>query len=105
MKPFQIFLFPFCAFLPLASAQTATYNNSNQNVTLTGLGGSGGVGQASVKWGNCAYNGSSTQCTVTAPYTGVGGGGTISLVFAYPGNGSSPFLTNSISPGSNYVTF
>lgn len=91
--------------LPMASAQTATYTSSTQNVTLTGLGGSGGVGQSSVQWGTCAYNGTNTQCTVTAPYTGVGGGGTISIVLSYRGNGSTPFLANSISAGSNYVTF
>ena len=95
-----------CAtYLPYATAQTATYTSSNQNVILTGLGGSGGVGQSSVQWGNCLYNGSQTNCTVTAPYTGVGGGGTISIVFSYPGNGKSPFLANSISAGSDLITF
>src|ERR1035438_6795204 len=106
MKPITITAFTLCAvFLPFASAQTATYTNSNQNVTMTGLGGSGGVGQTSVIWGNCVYNGTNTECTVTAPYTGVGGGGTINMVLAYKGNGSSPFLANSTSAGSNYVTF
>ena len=93
------------ALLPSASAQTATYTNSSQMVTLTGLGGSGGVGQSRVTWGNCAYDGTNTKCTVTAPYTGVGGGGTISMVLAYKGNGISPFTANSISPGSDYITF
>jgi uncharacterized protein (TIGR03437 family) len=91
--------------MPFASAQTATYTSSNQNVTMTGLGGSGGVGQTSVIWGNCVYNGTNTQCTVTAPYTGVGGGGTIDILFSYPGNGKNPLLANSISPGSIYVSF
>jgi len=96
----------FCAaFLPSAPAQTATYTNSNQAVTLTGLGGSGGVGQSRVTWGNCAYDGTNTKCTVTAPYAGVAGGGTISMVLAYKGNGISPFTANSISPGSDLVTF
>lgn len=92
-------------FLPRASAVTATYTASNQTVTLTGLGGTGGVGQSSVSWGTCAYDGSKTNCTVTAPYTGVGGGGTISIVFSYSGNGPSPFTANSIAPGSNLITF
>ena len=107
MKPIAIALFLFCvAFLPpRASAVTATYTDSSQNVTLTGLGGSGGVGQSSVNWGTCAYDGTNTNCTVTAPYTGVGGGGTISIVLSYRGNGPSPFLANSISPGSNQITF
>src|ERR1019366_10643894 len=99
--PLPLFLFGV-AFLPTASGQTATYTNSNQAVTLTGLGGSAGVGQSRVGWGSCVYDGTNTKCTVTAPYTGVGGGGTISMVLAYKGNGISPFTANSISPGSDY---
>jgi len=106
MKLITVFTLVFCAvFLPFASAQTATYSNSSQNVIATGLGGSNGVGQTSVSWGNCAFNGNNTVCTVSAPYTGVGGGGTINIVFSYAGNGTSPLLANSISPGSNLVTF
>jgi uncharacterized protein (TIGR03437 family) len=97
----------FCAaLLPPASAQTATYTNSNQAVTLTGLGGgNNGWGQSRVTWGNCAYNGTNTVCTVTAPYTGVGGGGTINMVLTNGGNGISPWTANPISAGSNYITF
>ena len=106
MKSIAIPVFLFCvAFLPSASGQTATYTSSNQPVTLTGLGGSGGVGQSSVSWGTCNFDGTNTKCTVTAPYTGVGLGGTISLVLAYRGNGPSPFTANSISPGSDFITF
>ncbi len=109
MKNITLALFTLClaGLAPGVWGQTptATYTNSYQTVTLTGLGGSNGVGQTSVDWGTCAYDGTNTNCTVTAPYTGVGGGGTISIVFSYPGNGPSPFLANSISPGSNYVTF
>jgi uncharacterized protein (TIGR03437 family) len=106
MRLLAIPVFLFCvAFLPPASGQTATYTSSNQPVTLTGLGGSGGVGQSSVKWGNCIYDGTNTNCTVTAPYTGVGGGGMISMVLAYKGNGPSAFTANSISPGSDFITF
>jgi len=107
MKSIGIPLFLFCvAFLsPRAWAVTATYTNSTQNVTLTGLGGSGGTGQSRVDWGTCAYDGTNTNCTVSAPYTGVGGGGTISIVLSYRGNGISPWTANSISPGSNLVTF
>jgi uncharacterized protein (TIGR03437 family) len=92
-------------FLPAAFGQTATYSSSNQVVTLTGLGGSGGVGQSSVTWGTCAFDGANTNCTVTAPYTGVGGGGTISIVLSYRGNGPSPITANSISAGSSLITF
>ena len=98
-------LFCVAFFSPRASAVTATYMNSSQNVTLTGLGGSGGVGQSRVEWGACAYDGTNTNCTVSAPYTGVGGGGTISIVLSYRGNGISPFTANSVSPGSNLITF
>ena len=106
-KPVGITLFLLCvAFLsPRAWGVTATYTNSSQNVTLTGLGGSGGVGQSQVTWGICAYDGTNTNCTVSAPYTGVGGGGTISIVLSYRGDGTSPFTANSISPGSNMITF
>jgi uncharacterized protein (TIGR03437 family) len=107
MRPIAIALFLFCvAFLsPLARGVTATYTTSSQNVTLTGLGGSGGVGQSRVDWGTCVYDGTNTNCTVSAPYTGVGGGGTISMVLSYRGNGTSPFTANSISPGSDLITF
>jgi uncharacterized protein (TIGR03437 family) len=107
MKTIGTSLFLFCVSVltPRASAVTATYTNSTQTVTLTGLGGSSGVGQSSVTWGTCAFDGTNTNCTVSAPYTGVGGGGTISMVLSYAGNGPSPFLANSISPGSSQITF
>jgi uncharacterized protein (TIGR03437 family) len=91
--------------LPAVFGQTATYSSSNQVVTMTGLGGSGGVGQSSVNWGTCAFDGTNTNCTITAPYTGVGGGGTISIVLSYRGNGPSPITANSTSAGSDLVTF
>ncbi|HLY18801.1 MAG TPA: hypothetical protein VKR61_16330 [Bryobacteraceae bacterium] len=94
----------FCSHAS-AAAVTATYTNSNQNVTLTGLGGTGGVGQSSVEWGACSFDGTNTNCIVTAPYTGVGGGGTITITLSYGGNGPSPFLANSTSPGSDLITF
>src|SRR5580700_245524 len=91
----SLFVFYVACVSPRASAVTATYTNSTQTVTLTGLGGSGGVGQSSVEWGTCAFDGTNTNCTVSAPYTGVGGGGTISIVLSYAGNGPSPFTANS----------
>src|SRR5580698_2365090 len=107
MKPIAIFLslLYVAVFSPHASAVTATYTNSTQSVTLTGLGGSAGVGQSRVEWGDCAYDGTNTNCTVSAPYTGVGGRGTISMVLSYRGNGISPFTANSVSAGSNMITF
>lgn len=85
-------------------AQTATYTNSSQLVTLTGLGGANGVGKSRLDWGKCAFDGTNTKCTVSAPYSGVGGGGTISIVFTYAGSGTSPFTANSTSPGADTVT-
>ena len=86
-------------------AQTATYTTSRQVVKMTGLGGTNGIGHSKVDWGNCAFDGVNTKCTVTAPYTGVGGGGTISLILTYAGNGTSPFTADAIAPGSDLVTF
>ena len=106
MRLITITSFLFCvAFMARVSGQTATYTNSNQIVTLTGLGGSGGVGQSRVDWGTCVFDGTNTNCTITAPYTGVGGGGVISIVLAYKGAGISPWTANSISPGSDLITF
>ena len=106
MRLFVVSSLLFCGVVaPPAPAQTATYTTSNQSVKLTGLGGSAGVGQSRVDWGTCAYDGANTKCTVTAPYTGVGGGGTISMTLEYRGNGPSPFTANSIGAGSDYVTF
>ena len=106
MKSIPVLLFSLYSLSSsIAPAQTAVYTTSQQKVSLTGLGGSGGVGQSRVDWGNCVFDGTNTNCTITAPYTGVGGGGTISLVLAYAGSGPSPFTANSISPGSDLVTF
>lgn len=103
--PVSIICVAFFSTNASAATPTATYSNSNQTLTLTGLGGSGGVGQVRPSWGTCAYDGTHTNCTITAPYTGVGGGGTISMILTYLGNGVTPFLLNSISPGSNLVSF
>ena len=87
-----------------ASADVATFGNSSQTVTLTGIGGNGqGEGQSNVVWGSCAPSGANTQCTISAPYTGTGGGGTISLVVTYPGSGPAPLTATSITPGGDYV--
>jgi hypothetical protein len=100
-----LLLFLSSFFSSLAPAQTAVYTTSQQKVTLTGLGGSPGARQSRVDWGTCLFDGTNTNCTISAPYTGVGGGGTISVVLAYSGSGPSPFTANSISAGSDLVTF
>ncbi|MEO8660715.1 MAG: hypothetical protein ABI693_19755 [Bryobacteraceae bacterium] len=106
MKQTVLLLLASAAVLPSSAlAVTATYATSNQTVVLTGLGGSAGVGKSRVTWGTCAFDGSNTTCTFTAPYTGVGGGGTLSAVLTYSGNGESPLTATSISPGNNQIFF
>ena len=92
-------------FAPLACADVVTYSTSSQTVTLTGLGvNSSGQGQSRVSWGACNFDGANTTCTVSAVYTGLGGGA-ISMILAYPGNGQSPLTAISQTPGSNLVFF
>ncbi len=96
-------LAPLCQW---ASAAVATYTPSAQTVTLTGLGvDSQGRGQTRVTWGACAFDGSLTKCLVTAPYTGVGSGGTVNFLLTYPGNGLSPLNTVARTPGASEVFF
>jgi uncharacterized protein (TIGR03437 family) len=100
----------FCIALlsPRASANVATFTNSTQNVTFTGLGGNvQNEGVSSVIWGTCVFDGKNTKCTVTAPFTGVGNGGIMTLLVSYPGNGANPLTatSNSVgSPGDNLIT-
>ena len=92
-------------FAPLAHADVVTYSTSSQTVTLTGLGvNSSGQGQSRVSWGACNFDGATTTCTVSAVYTGLGGGA-ISMILAYPGNGQSPLTAISQTPGSSLVFF
>jgi uncharacterized protein (TIGR03437 family) len=57
-----------------------------------------------VNWGSCAYDGTSTTCTVSGPYTGFGAGGTYAFVITYPGNGPFPLIAV-FPPGSNFFSF
>lgn len=95
------------AFLSFpASAVTATFTSSAQTVTLTGLGIINGIPEALVKWGSCAYTSPNTVCTVSAPYSGVGGPGTINLVLTYAGSAAvSPFTANYNNPAVNQFQF
>ena len=99
--------FFFCAaFLsPSASAVTATFITSNEVVTFTGLGGNNGNGSSRVGWGACAFDGTDTTCTVSATYTGIGGGGTLASVLTYRGNGLSPLTALPTMPGGDRITF
>jgi uncharacterized protein (TIGR03437 family) len=94
-------------FAPHASAYVATFGPTNQNITLTGLGSNAtGEGQDSTTWGSCVFSSGLTTCTVTAPFAGFGGGGTIAWVLTYQGNGASPLLTGSLTPGDdNFAPF
>jgi uncharacterized protein (TIGR03437 family) len=99
-----VFVFAVAVFSPRASAGVASFGPSNQNVTFTGLGGNAqGEGRSRVTWGSCVFDGTNTKCSVSAPFTGVGGG-TISLVVAYSGNGASPLTATSISAGNNLIS-
>ena len=82
-----------------ALASVATLGPTNQNILLTGLG----AGQYRVTWGSCVFSGGITTCTVTAPFTGVGNGGTVAFVLVYQGNGLSPLTTGSQVPGQDQL--
>jgi uncharacterized protein (TIGR03437 family) len=60
---------------------------------LTGIGpNAAGQGQSKMTWGTCAYDGTTTTCNLTFPYTGLGAGGTATFTVSYPGNGAFPLL-------------
>ena len=86
-------LFCLVAAMPPASATIATLGQSKQPFTLTGIGAnSSGQGQAKMTWGSCAFDGTNTNCTLSGPFTGFGGGGTYSFLITYPGNGAFPLI-------------
>jgi uncharacterized protein (TIGR03437 family) len=92
----------FAAWVP-AHAQTAniTLGQSTQTITLTGLGpDSKGNGRSTLTWGDCSFDGTNTNCTLSGSFTGLGPGGTWDLSLTYPGNGPSP-ATAITAPGSN----
>ena len=101
-----VFLFSVAFFSPRASASVASFATTDQNISFTGLGGNAiGEGQSRVTWGTCVFDGTNTKCTVSATFTGLGGGGTISTVLTYAGNGPSPLTATSITPGGDLITF
>src|ERR1700722_9835752 len=80
-------------------------NQSNQNFVLTGEGPNAqGDGVSQVTYGDCSFDGTNTNCTLSGSFTGLGPGGTYSFVLSYPGNGPSP-LTAITAPGSDLFTF
>lgn len=104
MKRMAVWIY-LCSIAPLASASVAILGQSSQNITFASLGSNfGGEGQSSVTWGSCAFSGTTTKCNVSGSYTGIGQGGTYSLLLTYPGNGPTPLQATSISPGNDLVT-
>ncbi len=95
-------LFLYCSLMaPAASATVISFGPINQKLTFTGLGPNAqGLGVSRVTWGTCTFASNITTCTVTAPFTGLGGG-TISMVVTYQGNGPSPLTATSVTPGSD----
>ncbi len=78
-----------------------TLGQSNETFQLTGIGPNGaGQGQSNMQWGNCSYDGTNTNCTLSGTYTGFGNGGSYSFVLSYPGNGAFPLIAIT-APGSN----
>jgi uncharacterized protein (TIGR03437 family) len=85
----------------LPASAIVTLGQSTQTFGITGLGpNSSGQGQSTIKWGNCAFDGTNTACTLSGTFTGLGAGGTYSIVVTYPGNGAFPFIAIT-NPGSN----
>jgi uncharacterized protein (TIGR03437 family) len=93
LRPIPALFFYLVAASAPASATIATLGLSNQNFTLTGIGANAsGQGQAKMAWGSCPFDGTNTNCTLSGPFTGFGGGGTYSFLISYPGNGAFPLI-------------
>ena len=91
----------FAAIAP-AGATVISFGPTNQNITLTGSGlNIQGQPQAVITWGTCSFDGTKTTCTVTAPFTGLGSGGTFQAVLVYSGNGPSPMIATFANQNSN----
>jgi uncharacterized protein (TIGR03437 family) len=90
------------AISPSAFATIINFGPTNQTVTLTGAGTNvQGQPLAVVTWGACSFDGTKTTCTLTAPFTGLGGGGTFSAVLVYSGNGPSPMIATFENQNTN----
>jgi uncharacterized protein (TIGR03437 family) len=89
-----------------ARANVIVLGQSAQKVTYTGLGpDSSGDGTVRVDWGDCTFDGTSTTCIVSGPFTGLGSGGNYNFVLTYSGNGPSPLKGTSLTPGNDLVNF
>jgi uncharacterized protein (TIGR03437 family) len=102
MRSVALSLLVLCAAAPWARGTVINIGPTNQKITFTGLGpDASGRGSAIVTWGSCVPNGSTNVCTVTAPFTGLGGGGTVTWVLTYSGNGPSPVTITYPNPSSS----
>ena len=109
----RVFVGLFSVLLLTTSVQAAlTFSPTSQNFGLTGIGpNASGVGQALVSFGNCAFNGSTTACTLSGTYTAspasatLGSSGTYSFVVSYPGNGAFPLDAVYPTPNYNFFNF
>jgi uncharacterized protein (TIGR03437 family) len=96
----------FLMLPPVANAVVITLLPSTQPVTMTGLGvNASGAGTSRFTWGACSYDGTSTTCTVSGAYTGLGTGGTYKFVLTYGGNGLSPLGAVANPPNSDLVNY
>ncbi len=103
----SILLLAFFAILsPAPASALVTLGSTNQTYTLTGIGNnSAGEGQSHVTFGSCTYDGTTTTCILSGPFTGLGPGGTYTFTVSYPGNGAFPLNAVSQSPGSNQIVY
>ena len=91
------------AWLP-ARAAIINLEQSTQNLTLTGLGPNAmGDGVSQITWGDCSFDGTNTNCTLSGKFTGLGPGGTWVYLLTYAGNGPSP-ITAVTNPGSQFFS-
>ena len=57
-----------------------------------------------MSWRNCVFDGTTTTCTLSGQYTGLGPGGTYSVVVSHAGNGAFPLITVSTLQDPNFFT-
>ncbi|WP_031498925.1 hypothetical protein [Bryobacter aggregatus] len=97
------FAFLLAILISVASANIINYGPTNQTLTYTGLGPDAqGHGTVRVSWGSCVFENGVTTCTLSGPYTGIGSGGTFTVVVTYAGNGPSP-LIGTVIPGTDTI--
>jgi hypothetical protein len=109
-----------CAALLFASATLPSHadivgqsTSASGMLEYVGMGDvGGGVGSGRYTLGSCVFASPNTTCTLSGTYTesaqsthAPGTGGSFTLQLVYPGNGPSPVVARSISPGSDVLQF